>query len=524
MKLGILPAVISPFALAKIGRVGGARAVSDRRAVLGRARAEIGLVHAVVPASELDAAVGRYVQELLTAGPEAIAAAKALIPEVWGRTIEDAAAVTAAAIAARRVSPEGQEGLRAFLEKRKPSWEGESAVAMIRAPADRQPRRDRAADHSRLPRAGHRERRGLLRGRRGAPHVAAADRAGRDRAGSAADSYLSTPHLIDAARIRRGRGPSRLRFPLGERGVRGRVRAGPASFRRSPGFRHRADGIQDRRAAVPWSGPACPSCRGDTPGRPVGSRHQDRDRAASACRRHQSASAGGGGKGMRRVMTRDEIDESIQAARREAVAAFGDGTLYVERLVERPHHVEVQIVGDRHGHVVHVFERECSVQRRHQKVIEESPSPAITRGLCANASPPPRWTRHGSVLFQSGTVGTVESAPADSDPRAFLLPRDEHAAAGRASGDRAGRRRRSGARAAARRIRRTAAVGAERARQRGHAVEARVYAEDPSRGFLPQAGRLLLYRDPPRRLAFAWTPASSKATRCRFTTIRCSRR
>jgi len=93
------------------------------------------------------------------------------------------------------------------------------------------------------------------------------------------------------------------------------------------------------------------------------------------------ASAGGGGKGMRRVRRPEEIADAIQAARREAAAAFGDGTLYVERLVERPRHVEVQVFADGHGQVVHLFERECSVQRRHQKIIEESPSPALTPAL-----------------------------------------------------------------------------------------------------------------------------------------------
>src|SRR5438094_273442 len=121
-KLGILPAVISPFALAKIGR-SAARELFLTGARFSAARAkEIGLVHAVVPAAELDAAVDGYVREILTAGPEAIAAAKALIPDVWRRTVDDATAITAAAIAARRVSAEGQEGLRAFLEKRAPAW------------------------------------------------------------------------------------------------------------------------------------------------------------------------------------------------------------------------------------------------------------------------------------------------------------------------------------------------------------------------------------------------------------------
>jgi methylglutaconyl-CoA hydratase len=121
-KLGILPAVISPFALAKIGR-SAARELFLTGARFSAARANaIGLVHAVVPVSELDATVARYVDELLAAGPEAVAAAKALIPQVWGRTIEGAAPLTAAAIASRRVSAEGQEGLRAFLEKRPASW------------------------------------------------------------------------------------------------------------------------------------------------------------------------------------------------------------------------------------------------------------------------------------------------------------------------------------------------------------------------------------------------------------------
>jgi methylglutaconyl-CoA hydratase len=121
-RLGVIPAVISPFALAKIGRA-AARELFLTGARFPAARAkEIGLVHEVVAAAELDAAVGRYVRELLAAGPEAVAAAKALIPNVWGRPIAEAMPITAAAIAARRVSKEGQEGLRAFLEKRTASW------------------------------------------------------------------------------------------------------------------------------------------------------------------------------------------------------------------------------------------------------------------------------------------------------------------------------------------------------------------------------------------------------------------
>jgi len=122
VKLGILPAVISPFALAKIGQA-AARELFLTGARFSAVRAkEIGLVQAVVPPHELDNAVAGYVGDLLSGGPEAIAAAKALIPQVAGRSIADAQPLTTQAIASRRVSAEGQEGLWAFLEKRKPGW------------------------------------------------------------------------------------------------------------------------------------------------------------------------------------------------------------------------------------------------------------------------------------------------------------------------------------------------------------------------------------------------------------------
>ena len=121
VKLGILPAVISPFALAKVGRSAARELfLTGARFPASRAR-EIGLVHAVVPAADLDATVAGYVVELLSAGPHAVAAAKALIRTVWDRPA-DATAITARAIASRRVSAEGQEGLRAFLQKRRATF------------------------------------------------------------------------------------------------------------------------------------------------------------------------------------------------------------------------------------------------------------------------------------------------------------------------------------------------------------------------------------------------------------------
>jgi len=122
VKLGIIPAVISPFALAKIGRSAARELfLTGVRFSAARAR-EIGLVHSVAPAGELDARVADYLREVLTSGPEGIAAAKALIQDVWGRSAREATPIAAGAIADRRISDEAQEGMKAFLEKRKPSW------------------------------------------------------------------------------------------------------------------------------------------------------------------------------------------------------------------------------------------------------------------------------------------------------------------------------------------------------------------------------------------------------------------
>jgi len=122
VKLGIMPAIIGPFLVAKIGQA-AARELFLTGARFSASRAkEIGLIHALVPAAELDVKVEEYVREILTSGPNAVAAAKKLIRDVSGRPAADAAETTTTAIAGLRVSPEGQEGLKAFLEKRKPSW------------------------------------------------------------------------------------------------------------------------------------------------------------------------------------------------------------------------------------------------------------------------------------------------------------------------------------------------------------------------------------------------------------------
>ena len=206
------------------------------------------------------------------------------------------------------------------------------------------------------------------------------------------------------------------------------------------------------------------------------------------------ASAGGGGKGMRVVRAVEEALDAIAAARREAVSSFGDGTLYIERLIEQPRHIEVQVFADRHGNTTHVYERECSAQRRHQKVIEETPAPGIAPTLrdsltaaAVRAAAAVNYQNAGTVEF------LVEST--SSAPRFYFLEMNtrlqvEHGVTELATGvDLVHAQLRV---AAGERL--PWVEGS--LSQRGHAIEARIYAEDPAAGFLPQAGRLLLYREP----------------------------
>jgi acetyl-CoA carboxylase biotin carboxylase subunit len=206
------------------------------------------------------------------------------------------------------------------------------------------------------------------------------------------------------------------------------------------------------------------------------------------------ASSGGGGKGMRTAATVAELREAIPAARREAASAFGDGTLYIERRIERPRHVEVQIFGDAHGNVVHLFERECSIQRRHQKVIEESPSPAVTDGLRRQLGDAATAAARAVGYRNAGTIEFLLEGAGDSARFYFLEMNTrlqvEHGITEAVTGTDLVRAQLD------------VAAGAPlpwrqpEISQRGHAIECRVYAEDPSNGFLPQAGTLRLYREP----------------------------
>ncbi len=206
------------------------------------------------------------------------------------------------------------------------------------------------------------------------------------------------------------------------------------------------------------------------------------------------ASAGGGGKGMRVVRDEAALGEAVAAARREATAAFGDGTLYVERLVDRPRHVEVQVLGDHHGRLVHLFERECSAQRRHQKVIEESPSPALTPALRERMGEAAIAAAAAAGYRNAGTVEFLLEGTGDGARFYFLEMNTrlqvEHPVTEAVAGVDLVRLQIAVAEG------RPLPFGQDELSQRGHAIECRVYAENPDAGFLPQAGRLLLYREP----------------------------
>ena len=330
---------------------------------------------------------------------------------------------------------------------------------------------------------------------RKAPHVAAADRAVALGPAQASESYLSIPKLIGAAQaqgaeaIHPGYGflseSAALAAACEQAGL---IFVGPPA----DVIARMGSKIESRRVMTAAGVPIVP---GET------SDDQSDHGLEKACARVGfpavvKASAGGGGKGMREVRDWAEALEAIQTARREATAAFGDGTLYVERLIDRPRHVEVQIFADHHGTVTHLFERECSVQRRHQKVIEESPSPALTPALRARMTEAAVAAARAAGYRNAGTIEFLLEGRGDSAPFYFLEMNTrlqvEHAVT-------------------------EAVVGVDLVHAqllvasgeplpwrdgsltaRGHAVEARIYAEDPARDFLPQAGPLLLYREPRR--------------------------
>jgi acetyl-CoA carboxylase biotin carboxylase subunit len=205
------------------------------------------------------------------------------------------------------------------------------------------------------------------------------------------------------------------------------------------------------------------------------------------------AAAGGGGKGMRHVDSEAELESAMRGAASEAERAFGSGEVYLEKLIERPRHIEVQVLGDEHGHLIHLGERECSIQRRHQKVVEECPSPLVL------AKPELREKIGEAALriaraANYSNAGTLEFL-ADQQGNFYFLEMNtrlqvEHPVTEWVTGiDLVQWQIRI---AAGERLR----IKQKDVRWRGSAIECRVYAEDPDNNFFPSPGKIALYKEP----------------------------
>ena len=315
-----------------------------------------------------------------------------------------------------------------------------------------------------------------------APHVRACDEAVRIGPAPPGESYLAIDRLLDAARS------------TGADAVH-------------PGYGFLAENAAFARAVLDaglvWVGPAPEviTAMGDKVGArlrmraagvPVVPGVESDDPVAIAALGFPvlvKAAGGGGGKGMRRVDTEAALAEALVEARSEAEAAFGNGVVYAEKLVDRPRHVEVQVLGDNAGTIAHLGERECSIQRRHQKLVEEAPSPALdtdTRArLCATAVEAAR-----AVAYTG--AGTVEFL-LDPDGRFYFLEMNtriqvEHPITELVTGVDIVREQL--------RIAMGERLGYTEVSARGHAIECRIVAEDPARDFLPSPGRITRWRPP----------------------------
>lgn len=197
------------------------------------------------------------------------------------------------------------------------------------------------------------------------------------------------------------------------------------------------------------------------------------------------ASAGGGGKGMRLVKEESEVVSAVRAARSEAKAAFGDDAVYVEKYITSPHHIEFQIMADEYGNTVHLFERECSVQRRHQKMIEETPSPLMTQELRDQMG---RSAVEAAKAVNYVGAGTIEFL-VDNDLNYYFLEMNtrlqvEHPITERVTGIDLVKQQIYVAEG------KPLELKQEKLKQKGHAIECRVYAEDPDNNFMPCAGKV----------------------------------
>ncbi len=203
------------------------------------------------------------------------------------------------------------------------------------------------------------------------------------------------------------------------------------------------------------------------------------------------ASAGGGGKGMRVVYNENDLTPALEAGMREAKSAFGDESVYLEKYIQEPRHVEFQVLADNHGNVVHLFERECSIQRRHQKIVEETPSQALDPGLRSKMGETACRVMQVSGYNNAGTVEFL----LDKDKNFYFLEVNarlqvEHPVTELTTG--VDLVHQQILIASGEKLR----FSQDELAQKGHAIECRIYAEDPHNNFLPSSGRVLYLKEP----------------------------
>jgi len=207
------------------------------------------------------------------------------------------------------------------------------------------------------------------------------------------------------------------------------------------------------------------------------------------------ASAGGGGKGMRLAYSEQDVREGFEATKREGLASFGDDRVFIEKFIESPRHIEIQVMGDQHGNIVYLGERECSIQRRHQKVVEEAPSPFVTPAMRKAMGEQAVALARAVGYFSAGTVELIVSGADTTGEGFYFLEMNtrlqvEHPVTEAVTGlDLVELMIRVAAGEAL-------PFGQDDVVLKGWAIENRVYAEDPYRGFLPSTGRLVRYQPP----------------------------
>ncbi|MGN8000110.1 ATP-binding protein [Sphingomonas sp. 22176] len=207
------------------------------------------------------------------------------------------------------------------------------------------------------------------------------------------------------------------------------------------------------------------------------------------------ASAGGGGKGMRLAWNEQDVREGFEPTKREGLASFGDDRVFIEKFVESPRHIEIQLLGDQHGNIVYLNERECSIQRRHQKVVEEAPSPFVTPEMRKAMGEQAVALARAVGYYSAGTVELIVSGADKTGQGFYFLEMNtrlqvEHPVTEAITGlDLVEQMIRVAAGEAL-------AFSQDEVKLNGWAIENRVYAEDPYRGFLPSTGRLVRYRPP----------------------------